>query len=55
MNCTASIRSLVLAMVALASASALAQGPFKTATTTAGGFHTWDSDLINIESVPQTG
>jgi subtilisin family serine protease len=56
MTRTATTRAFVLAMAALAaSASALAQGPFKSATTTAGGFHTWDSDLVNIESVPQTG
>jgi len=43
-------------MAALAACtSTLAQGPFKAATTTAGGYHTWDSDLVNIESVPQTG
>ena len=28
---------------------------FSNLTTTAGGYHTWDSDLINIESVTQTG
>jgi hypothetical protein len=56
MNRTSTTRAMVVAMATLAaSASALAQGPFKSATTTAGGFHTWDSDLVNIESVPQTG
>ena len=28
---------------------------FATSTTTAGGYHTWDSDLINVEDVTQTG
>jgi subtilisin family serine protease len=32
-----------------------AGNPFATSTTTSGGYHTWDSDLINIENVSQTG
>src|SRR5678815_5558658 len=35
--------------------SALAGNPFKDLTTTEGGYHTWDSDLINVDAVPQTG
>ena len=38
-----------------ASTVVLAQGAFKDLSTTAGGFQTWDSDLINIEAVTQTG
>lgn len=40
---------------ALCSSAALAGNPFKGLTTTAGGYHTWDSDLINLEDVTQTG
>jgi hypothetical protein len=40
--------------VAVCSA-ALAGNPFKDLTTTEGGYHTWDSDLINVDAVPQTG
>jgi subtilisin family serine protease len=29
--------------------------PFGDETSTAGGYHTWDSDIINIEAVSQTG
>jgi subtilisin family serine protease len=35
--------------------AAFAGNPFSAQTTTAGGYPTWDSDLINVESVPQTG
>jgi subtilisin family serine protease len=42
------------AALALATA-APAQNLFKDLTTTAGGHHTWDSDLINIESAAHTG
>lgn len=35
--------------------AAFAGNPFSGETTTAGGYPTWDSDLINVESVPQTG
>ena len=52
-------KSMALGAVALASMVAtpavLAQKAFKDLTTTAGGYHTWDSDLINVEQVPQTG
>jgi subtilisin family serine protease len=40
--------------VAVCSA-AIAGNPFKGMTTTEGGYHTWDSDLINIEGLSQTG
>jgi subtilisin family serine protease len=49
------VRRGLLAVGLAASAAALAQGDFKSLTTTADGYPTWDSDLINIESVPQTG
>lgn len=46
----------VAAMLALTFSSVAAgAGPFKDVTTTADGFHTWDSDMINIENVTQTG
>src|SRR4030042_6173159 len=35
--------------------SAYAGNPFKDVTTTEGGYSTWDSDMINIEAVSQTG
>ncbi len=44
----------VVALVASAPA-ALAGNPFAKSTTTAGGYQTWDSDLIDVEQVPQTG
>jgi hypothetical protein len=49
--------ALVLATTALVAAApaALAGNPFSKATSTAGGYHTWDSDLIDVEQVSQTG
>jgi len=45
-----------LALVCVLGASGtLAQNVFKGMTSTASGYGTWDSDLINIEAVPQTG
>ena len=35
--------------------AAMAGNPFKGLTTTEGGYHTWDSDLINVDAVSQTG
>lgn len=35
--------------------AAIAGNPFRGMTTTGGGYHTWDSDLINLEAVTQTG
>src|SRR5262245_63404424 len=32
-----------------------AGNPFKDLTSTAGGFSTWDADLIDVETVAQTG
>ena len=49
---------ITLTLVALLSMSfgpAMAGNPFAGLTTTAGGYHTWDSDMINIEQVSQTG
>ena len=43
------------AALALAAQPALAGGPFNGVTSTVDGFHTWDSDLINLEAVAQTG
>ena len=39
----------------LGTSLALAQNVFRGMTSTAGGYGTWDSDLINVEAVPQTG
>jgi hypothetical protein len=49
--------AVVLALTALvASAPAtLAGNPFAKSTTTAGGYHTWDSDMVDVELVSQTG
>ena len=41
---------LLAASVAFATSAALAQNVFNGATTTAGGYSTWDSDLINVEA-----
>ncbi|HXF45575.1 MAG TPA: S8 family serine peptidase, partial [Burkholderiaceae bacterium] len=49
------VRHAIGAALALTAAAALAQNPFRDLTSTAGGLHTWDSDLINLEAVPQTG
>ncbi len=35
--------------------TAFAGNPFSDVTTTAGGYSTWDSDMINIENESQTG
>jgi len=45
----------VIAMAAMTFSMAAAGNPFAGETTTAGGYSTWDSDLINVESVSQTG
>ncbi len=52
------VRSLLIAAflvgtVGLTTASA--GNNFSNVTTTAGGYSTWDSDMINIENVTQTG
>jgi subtilisin family serine protease len=49
------MRSLLAALVLATATAATAQNVFRDLTTTAGGYQTWDSDLINIETVPQTG
>ena len=47
---------VVSATLAVAVCSAaIAGNPFRGMTTTEGGYHTWDSDLINIEGLSQTG
>ncbi|MCW5637165.1 MAG: S8 family serine peptidase [Rubrivivax sp.] len=43
------------AALALACPAAMAGNEFANSTSTVGGHSTWDSDLINIESVTQTG
>jgi subtilisin family serine protease len=40
---------------ALALPAAAAANPFKNETSTADGYTTWDSDMINIEQVDETG
>lgn len=50
----ATMLALALAFAA-GTTAALAQNVFKGTTSTADGFETWDSDLINIEAVEQTG
>ena len=47
-----------LAALLLSVSGAYAAGggnPFRNLTTTAGGYPTWDSDMINIEDVTETG
>ncbi len=41
--------------VGVGCSGALAQNVFRGVASTAGGYATWDSDLINIEAVTQTG
>ncbi len=45
----------VIAITAMTFSVAAAGNPFGKVTTTAGGYSTWDSDLINVEDVTQTG
>jgi len=45
----------LVALLALTYTSVAAGNPFAGVTTTAGGYSTWDSDIINIENVSQTG
>jgi subtilisin family serine protease len=49
------LRSLVAALVLATTSMVFAQNIFSDLDTTAGGYTTWDSDLINIEAVTQTG
>jgi subtilisin family serine protease len=46
---------LIPTVLALAASAALAGNDFAGSTSTAGGYPTWDSDLIDIEKVAQTG
>ncbi|MFM8875292.1 MAG: S8 family peptidase [Anaerolineae bacterium] len=45
----------VVAALAITFSVAFAGGPFSGVTTTADGYPTWDSDMINIEQVEETG
>ncbi len=45
----------VLASVLSVTAAAAQGNPFRGVPSTADGYATWDSDLINVEAVPQTG
>lgn len=46
----------VIAMLALTfSGVAAGAGSFKGVTSTADGYHTWDSDMIDLEEVSETG
>ena len=45
----------VIAMLAITFTSAAAGNPFGNVTTTEDGYPTWDSDMVNIENVTQTG
>ena len=45
----------VIAVSAMAFSSVVAGNVFGGATSTEGGYSTWDSDMINIENVAQTG
>lgn len=48
---------LVVVLVAALSVTGVAaqSNPFKGVLSTADGYHTWDSDMINVEQVSQTG
>jgi subtilisin family serine protease len=45
----------VLVILAITVQVALAGNPFRKETSTVNGYATWDSDMINIEQVTQTG
>jgi hypothetical protein len=45
----------VIAISAMIFSVALAGNPFGNVTSTVDGYSTWDSDLINVEKVSQTG
>ncbi|MCL5736977.1 MAG: S8 family serine peptidase, partial [Actinobacteria bacterium] len=45
----------ILLIVAAVAAVAFGQNPFRNQTNTTTGYSTWDSDMINIENVTQTG
>jgi subtilisin family serine protease len=45
----------VLVILGATFSAAYAGNPFNGETSTASGYHTWDSDMINIEAVSQTG
>ena len=45
----------VIAIAAMTFSVAAAGNPFGKATSTVSGYSTWDSDLINVENVSQTG
>lgn len=47
--------TLCAGVLTLIAGAAIAGNDFKETSSTAGGYQTWDSDLINIENVPQTG
>ena len=52
------VRSLLVVAFLLGTvgmSTASAGNTFRNETTTAGGYSTWDSDMINIEKVTQTG
>jgi len=46
---------LAVAVLVASAPGALAGNPFARLTTTAGGYHSWDSDMIDVELVSQTG
>ena len=46
---------MAVAVLVASAPAALAGNPFGKSTTTAGGYHTWDSDMIDVEHVTQTG
>ena len=46
---------VILLIVVFPTSIILSGNPFNGLTSTVGGYSTWDSDLINIENVSQTG
>ncbi len=45
----------MIAISAMVFTIATAGNPFGNVTSTSSGYSTWDSDLINVENVTQTG
>ena len=46
---------MAVAVLVASAPAALAGNPFAKSDSTAGGYHTWDSDMIDVEKVSQTG
>jgi subtilisin family serine protease len=55
MKKTLFVTMVVISLLVMTTSVVFAGNPFKNETTTADGYPTWDSDMINVEAVTQTG